>query len=76
MIYYNVKDGKQVSYIDPCNDIPDCESDMKGGEGVRISDNTACQVFQGGACATLKYAQTPCEIEALCCFVLQVVKIE
>ena len=43
IIYYNVKDGKQISYIDACNDIPDCEAEFEGCGGVRISDNTACQ---------------------------------
>lgn len=43
VIYYNVKDGKQISYIDACNDIPDSETDFKGCGGVRISDNTAYQ---------------------------------
>ena len=42
VIYYNVKDGKQISYIDACNDIPDSEADFEGCNGVRISDNTAC----------------------------------
>lgn len=41
IIYYNVKDGKQISYIDACNDIPDSEADFEGCGGVRISDNTA-----------------------------------
>lgn len=41
VIYYNVKDGKQISYIDACNDIPDSEADFEGCNGVRISDNTA-----------------------------------
>lgn len=44
VIYYNVKDGKQVSYIDPCNDIPDCEADFVGCGGVRISDDVARQI--------------------------------
>lgn len=43
VIYYNVKDGKQISYIDACNDIPDSEADFEGCGGVRISDNTAYQ---------------------------------
>lgn len=41
IIYYNVKDGKQISYIDACNDIPDSEAEFEGCGGVRISDNTA-----------------------------------
>lgn len=44
VIYYNVKDGKQISYIDACNDIPDSEADFEGCNGVRISDNTAYQL--------------------------------
>ncbi|MDE6727982.1 MAG: hypothetical protein K2J80_08605 [Oscillospiraceae bacterium] len=43
VIYYNVKDGKQISYIDACNDISDSETDFEGCSGVRISDNTAYQ---------------------------------
>ena len=41
VIYYNVKDGKQVSYIDVCNDISNVPADFDGSKGVRISDNTA-----------------------------------
>ena len=41
VIYYNVKDGKQTSYIEPCNDIPDCDADFEECDGVRISDNVA-----------------------------------
>lgn len=41
VIYYNVKDGKQVSYIDPLNDA-ELES-LGGPEGVRISDTLPCQ---------------------------------
>ena len=41
IIYYNVKDGKQISYIDACNDIPDSEAEFEGCGGGRISDNTA-----------------------------------
>lgn len=41
VIYYNVKDGKQISYIDACNDISGEKADFEGRGGVRISDNTA-----------------------------------
>ena len=43
VIYYNVKDGKQISYIDVCDSISNSETDLEGYNGVRISDNTACQ---------------------------------
>ena len=31
VIYYNVKEGKQISYIDACNDVSDCEAEFEGG---------------------------------------------
>ena len=40
VIYYNVKDGKQISYIEACSDIPDSEADFEGCGMVRISNNT------------------------------------
>lgn len=45
VIYYNVKDGKQISYIEACGNIPNNETDFEGINGVRISDNTACHIF-------------------------------
>ncbi len=42
VIYYNIKDGKQISYIDVCENISDCEADFEDSKGVRISDNSAC----------------------------------
>ncbi len=43
VIYYNIKDGKQISYIDVCENISDYEWDFEDSRGVRISDNSACQ---------------------------------
>ena len=40
VIYYNVKDGKQISYIEACGDIPDNETGFEECGGVRISDDT------------------------------------
>lgn len=46
IIYYNIKDGKQISYIDACNDILGKTADFEGRGGVRISDNTAYQLYK------------------------------
>ena len=45
VIYYNVKDGKQISYIEACSDISDWETDFEECNEVRISDNTVNQLI-------------------------------
>ena len=39
VIYYNIKDGKQILYIEACGDIPNSEADLEGYGGVRISSH-------------------------------------
>ena len=33
VIYYNIKDGKQISYIEACGDIPNSEADLEALQG-------------------------------------------
>ena len=46
VIYYNVKDGKQISYMDACGDIPESEADFEGRIGVRISNTPPRQFYK------------------------------
>ena len=45
VIYYNVKDGKQISYIDVCDSISNSEANFEMCGGVRISNNTPCHLI-------------------------------